>query len=125
MENTIMENEEIKDVETSGKSKRKLITIISIAVVLVLIVAVVLGIRLNKDYINQANYQRIEVGMTYDDVKSILGGKDGKVQYDFDFGDEDYGSVKTYCWVNKSNKKSIVVVFMNNVVSSKSFVDIE
>ena len=71
-----------------------------------------------KAEVNLKNFEKIENGMTYEQVVEIFG-KEGKVVSEFDLGlGEEYVLV-TYSWSDKTNIANCTIVFEGGKVSSK------
>ena len=111
--------------ERQSKGKKVAIWLSVAGVALFLICVIVCVVVLSSDdkvegkftYLTYSNYQKIENGMTYEEVVQIFEGHEGILDTSSSFGDF---SITSYTWENEIGTRYVSVVFENNKVYSKS-----
>ena len=113
MEEIVFEN------SSPPKKKRKLWIIITASCVVFILLLILLDIcaTKNEEHLTKENYNKISVGMTYEEVVETLDGHEGEFEYSTS---EGYFTLEYYCWENYDSSKVIYVVFNNGLVYSKS-----
>lgn len=114
--------DEIKEQDNKNNiiNKNRKIMTYSFAVILsVIILTVVYSVwiyPIYNDGITLDEYNRIEIGMTYDEVVKIVG-KDGKLFVSSDIG---FGESSTYTWSSGYGISNATIMFDNGKVSYKT-----
>ena len=110
------------------KQKPHIIRWIILAVCSLLIVSCFFGEEsIQKDenekcYATLEKFNQIENGMTYQEVKNIIGC-DGTLSSDV--GDEESYNLKTYYWYGKDNISNMVLMFENDVLNGKNQIGLD
>lgn len=82
------------------------------------------GSSYNPPTISLAEFEAIQMGMSYEDVCTIVGGG-GKVQGESDVGLGAEYATKIYAWAGDASYSNAIVTFQGNEVISKSQVGLE
>lgn len=77
----------------------------------------------NKNLVTYANFEKIENGMTYEQVVEIFG-VDGKVLSEVDMGDEEYKTTMYY-WYDDTGIANCNITFQGGVVIAKAQVGLQ
>lgn len=77
----------------------------------------------NKNLVTYENFEKIENGMTYEQVVEIFG-VDGKVLSEVDIGDEEYKTTMYY-WYDDTGIANCNVTFQGGVVVAKAQVGLQ
>ena len=77
-------------------------------------------------YMTLEKFNKIELGMTYDEVVSIVGseGKDLSITNSLSSDGTDKGPIKTYTWYGKDGISNAKITFRNDEVIGKTQVDL-
>ena len=116
-EHKIENSSETKQTTSNNKS-------IIIFVVIIVVVAAIIYFALTSgdggssiNYLTYANYTKIQNGMSYSEVVSILGNHEGTLDTSAGYGGY---TLSYYSWSNSSGTRCIVVGFENGKVCAKS-----
>jgi len=93
-------------------------TVVGTAVTIVaLVILIVTILNSTRSYLTYKNYEKIQTGMTYNEVVQILDNHRGKLDTEAQYEDH---KIAYYSWSNKSDSRGIVVGFYNGKVVAKS-----
>jgi uncharacterized lipoprotein YehR (DUF1307 family) len=95
--------------------KRSLVPL-TLLVVAILLMAMLVGCGSNGDAITMEQFERVEAGMTYEEVAEILGAS-GRLAH-------GAGNTRVYHWDVSASGGLITVIFVNDVVDTTAQVGI-
>lgn len=75
----------------------------------------------NKCYATMDKFSNVSTGMTYDEVKEIMGC-DGKLSTESSYADQ---SMKMYYWYAKNGISNVTITFTNDIVSAKGQIGLD
>jgi len=106
----------LREMDGSDKAKLAAVWIVCISIVVICMVWACGGFSSPKPKYTYGQYNQIQIGMTYMQVVNVLGENGEQTSYT---GDASY-NLAMYTWTHVSPYQSIVVLFENGRVSSKS-----
>jgi len=99
-----------------------IISVIAFSALVVALLFLVIPSDKSNNYLTMENFNRIETGMSYNQVVEIFDGNQGELQSSSSYEDI---TMSIYIWTNESGSRIVSIMFENGAVTTKSQVGLK